>query len=131
MTDLLIPFFLFIIGAGVGSLIGASIQRTNLHKLYKRSRCDNCKHVLAWSDLVPILSFIILRGKCRYCQKNISPRYFLLEIGFGCLFLLSYYLLPIGALELAVWLVILSLMISLMLTDLLYQKLPFSQVSPL
>lgn len=45
----------------------------------KRSFCPNCKHKLMWKDNIPILSYLILKGKCRYCGQNISPRYLVVE----------------------------------------------------
>src|SRR5688572_22552732 len=48
-----------------------------------RSFCPNCKKQINWYDNIPLLSFIILSGKCRSCGKSISPRYILIEIGTG------------------------------------------------
>lgn len=50
-----------------------------------RSYCPHCKHELATADLVPVLSYLVLRGKCRYCAKRISPQYPLVEIATGIL----------------------------------------------
>jgi len=55
------------------------------------SFCPSCKHRLHWYDLIPILSYILLRGKCRYCGVKISYSYLLVEILTAFLFLLSYY----------------------------------------
>ena len=57
-----------------------------------RSFCPNCKHQLSWQDLIPIFSFIILRGHCRYCQKKISIQYPLVEFFTGIIFVLIYLL---------------------------------------
>jgi len=46
----------------------------------KRSYCPRCKHKLAWYDLIPLISFFLLQGKCRYCRKKISRLYPLIEI---------------------------------------------------
>ena len=54
-----------------------------------RSLCPQCKHTLAWYDLIPLLSYLILGGKCRYCHRLIPLRYLLVELvmaaGFGYL----------------------------------------------
>lgn len=64
-----------------------------------RSHCDSCNHVLAWYDLIPLLSFLLLRGKCRYCKKHIGYQTIFVEIVTGLLFLATYiYLLPLGIL---------------------------------
>lgn len=44
-----------------------------------RSRCPNCKHELRWTELIPIVSYVIQRGKCRHCKHAISPRYIIIE----------------------------------------------------
>lgn len=48
--------------------------------MMKRSKCEYCKHELKWFDLIPIISYIILKGKCRYCNKIISIKYLLVEV---------------------------------------------------
>jgi prepilin signal peptidase PulO-like enzyme (type II secretory pathway) len=124
---IIITIFLFILGAGVGSFIdlystiGGKATR-------KRSRCDKCHHKLVWSDVVPILSYVLLRGKCRYCKEKISPRHIFVEVLVGCLFALSYLQLPFSVGELVVWLGVLSLLVSLFLTDLYYQKVSPVQI---
>lgn len=45
-----------------------------------RSRCPHCSHVLAWRDLVPLVSWLLLRGRCRYCRAPVSPLYPALEL---------------------------------------------------
>ncbi|MDR1197082.1 MAG: prepilin peptidase [Candidatus Nomurabacteria bacterium] len=124
MTDVIIVVFLFILGAGVGSFVSSS-QKTG------RSKCSKCGRVLKWHDLVPIVSFGVLRGKCRYCSKPIKKRYPSSEILFGALFGISYLNWPGGAIDtvlggvsFALWLVIATLFLSLFLSDLYYQKLP-------
>jgi prepilin signal peptidase PulO-like enzyme (type II secretory pathway) len=125
---MIVVFFLFIVGTGVGSFICATVQVEKSKPQKKRSRCDKCKRVLKWSDLLPVLSYLVLRGKCRYCKSKIDPKTLWVEILTGCLFALSYLWLPVGVWRLVVWLVILSLFLSLFLSDLFYQKLPFIQI---
>lgn len=71
-------------GAAMGSFLNCAAWRIAHGEsfLVERSRCPACGHVLAPLDLVPVLSYIFLRGRCRYCGTRISPRYALTE----CLF---------------------------------------------
>jgi prepilin signal peptidase PulO-like enzyme (type II secretory pathway) len=55
-----------------------------------RSMCPNCKHELVAKDLIPVLSWLALGGKCRYCAKPISIQYPLVEVALASLFVVSY-----------------------------------------
>lgn len=56
-----------------------------------RSRCTQCNHILAWYDLIPVLSYFLILGRCRYCKKAISTRYLAVEVSTAALFLLLAY----------------------------------------
>ncbi|MBZ9578068.1 prepilin peptidase [Patescibacteria group bacterium] len=77
---------IFIFGLAVGSFLNCVIYRLAFPR--GRSFCPYCKHILSWQDLIPVLSFFILRGKCRYCLKKISWQYPLVELATGILFIL-------------------------------------------
>jgi len=81
---------IFIFGLIIGSFLNVVIFRLeNGGKIINdRSRCLHCKHTLNWLDLIPILSFIFLKGKCRYCKRSISIQYPLVELLTGILFVL-------------------------------------------
>lgn len=83
-----LSFFLF--GLIFGSFANCVIYRLNHNKnpLKGRSFCPQCHHQLAWNDNIPLFSFLILKGKCRYCRKKISWQYPLVELSAGILFLL-------------------------------------------
>lgn len=68
---LLLPLFIFLLGISFGSFIHVVIDRTLSGQsfLKGRSHCDFCKKKLFWYDLIPLLSFVLLGGKCRYCKK--------------------------------------------------------------
>ena len=85
---ILYNIIIFIFGLLIGSFLNVVIYRLeNGEKIINdRSRCLSCKHTLAWFDLIPILSFLFLRGKCRYCKRSISIQYPLVEIMTGVLF---------------------------------------------
>lgn len=71
-----------VLGLCVGSFLNVVIYRLplgmNLAK--PNSHCPKCDHGLEWRDKIPLFSFLILRGRCRYCKERISPRYFLVEL---------------------------------------------------
>lgn len=81
---------IFIIGALFGSFFTLAVYRIpRLENITtKHSYCPNCSNKLKFFDLIPILSYVFLRGKCRYCKKPIRARYFILEILSGSVFLL-------------------------------------------
>ena len=72
----------FILGAIMGSFLNCTASRlVHGESIVKgRSHCTDCGHVLGPADLVPIFSYIFLKGKCRYCGKKMSPRYLISEI---------------------------------------------------
>ncbi len=91
--NLLIYLFFFIFGLVVGSFLNCVIWRLDSKKTFLsgRSACTKCKHKLSFGDLIPILSFIILRGKCRHCKEKISWQYPLVELAAGILFVLTIH----------------------------------------
>ncbi len=144
---------LAVLGAIVGSFIMASVWRlrasqlatekskSNQAKLLVKkqklasvkikddySRCFSCSHRLAWNDLIPIYSWLRLKGKCRYCHKPIGWLEFLAEVIMAILFGLSYYLLasflPIGLLML--WFGFLIILAILFIYDYKWMVMPSS-----
>lgn len=114
----MIVAILFILGLCLGSFVNALVWRTkqkaqsselraksrkltakdfqlsagkNLSIFTGRSQCTNCHHQLAAKDLVPVLSWTILRGRCRYCRQKISAQYPLVEIAGAVVFAASYF----------------------------------------
>lgn len=88
----MIEFFIFIFGATVGSFLNVLILRLPKGEdvVKERSHCQYCQKKLAWYELIPVLSFIIQKGKCRACGKKISYQYIIVELLTGFLFLLTY-----------------------------------------
>ena len=80
---------IFILGLIFGSLLNTIIYRLRTEEDFVsgRSACPSCGHSLSWDDLIPVFSFLILEGKCRYCKKPISWQYPLVELATGILFL--------------------------------------------
>ncbi len=90
MEQLIFYLLMFMIGTIFGSFFTLAVYRIPLHQdiTHKRSYCPNCNHKLSFWDMIPILSYLILGGKCRYCKTKIRIRYLLLEILTGIIFLL-------------------------------------------
>ena len=91
--DIIISILIFVFGLLVGSFLNVVICRfPNLKSIaIGRSECPKCKKQLKWYDLIPVLSYIILRGRCRNCHKPISVQYPIVELS-TALMLLAIYL---------------------------------------
>jgi leader peptidase (prepilin peptidase)/N-methyltransferase len=140
----LILIFIFIFGLCVGSFLNVLIYRLPrfLSPLEGRSYCPKCKKKILWHDNIPLLSFILLKGKCRFCRSPISFQYPLVEFITGVLFVLVVIFLPpkqdywvIGLLDdwiigLLVYWVIISALVVIFFTDLLHQIIPDQVVYP-
>ena len=90
-----------LIGLAVGSFLNVLIYRVpeGMNIATPPSHCPKCDHRLKWYDNIPLLSYIILRGKCRYCGTHISLRYPLVELlntvlWFICLMCFTSYIIP-------------------------------------
>jgi prepilin signal peptidase PulO-like enzyme (type II secretory pathway) len=87
----LILFFIFVFGLIIGSFLNCLIWRLRKKEsLMGRSYCPKCKNQIAWYDNVPVLSFILLGGKCRHCHKPISWQYPVVELVTGILFVAAF-----------------------------------------
>lgn len=150
---ILIAVFVTFIGVCLGSFVNALVWRTRQRELLiekaegrkltnaeqiqlkklsittERSRCTHCEHELAPLDLVPVFSYLWLRGKCRYCGKKIEDTPIAELLG-GALALGSYLAWPydlLGAVDYAtfgVWLVVTTLLLALAIYDARWQLLP-------
>jgi leader peptidase (prepilin peptidase)/N-methyltransferase len=101
-----------------------------------RSMCTDCGHELAAKDLVPVLSWLSLKGRCRYCHKPISWQYPAVELLTGALFAVSYLAWPfemhgVGLFRFVVWLVVLVFFVALAVYDIRWYLLPDRLVLPL
>ena len=88
MFWILFNLIIFLFGLLIGSFLNCLIYRLEEGRSFLKGRsfCPRCKHELQWQDLIPIFSFLILRGKCRYCSQKISLQYPLVELATGLLF---------------------------------------------
>lgn len=99
-----IYLIIFIIGSLFGSFFTLAVYRIPLAKdiTHEHSFCPKCNHKLGFWDMIPILSYVFLGGKCRYCKEKIRPRYVLLEIFSGLVFLLFALSIHINFYELEI-----------------------------
>lgn len=108
---------LFFIGLFFGSFLNVAIDRLPKGKSFVtgRSHCESCHHVLIWRDLIPLLSYIVAFGKCRYCKASLSLKYPFFEILTGILFAAAFYFLTLGknTSQIVSWQFVLSLIYSL------------------
>lgn len=124
--------FMAVIGAAMGSFVGALVWRLHNHKDFVkgRSECEHCHHVLAPADLVPIFSWVLLGGKCRYCKAAIGQTAILLEVSLAVAFVASYLYWPLGLTSIAaqasfvIWLLYVVLLAALFVYDLKWFLLP-------
>ncbi len=80
---------LFLLGIAIGSFLNVLVLRVNTgENMRGRSRCFSCLKKLGWHDLVPILSYITIRGRCRYCKSKVSLQYPLVELVTGAIFVI-------------------------------------------
>ena len=89
-------FTIFVIGCCFGSFLNVVIFRLPLQRsiIYPSSRCLKCNSKINWFDNIPIFSWILLKGKCRFCKNKISFQYPFIEFLTGFLFILNFYSTP-------------------------------------
>ncbi|HXE90137.1 MAG TPA: prepilin peptidase [Terriglobales bacterium] len=89
----LFPLFLFLLGLAFGSFLNVCIYRLprRLSVIRPRSACPACGAAIPAHDNIPVLSWILLRGRCRHCKARISIRYAVVELLTALLFLLCYF----------------------------------------
>ncbi|SDL58820.1 prepilin peptidase [Halarsenatibacter silvermanii] len=118
-------FIFLLLGLIVGSFINVLIVRVPRGQsiINPRSHCPDCGHELKAFELIPVLSFILLRGKCRECGVTIPLRYPLVELMTGFLFLANFYLAA-EPVELISGMVFITLLLPLSVIDLREQILP-------
>ena len=115
---------LFLIGLCVGSFLAAFTYRKErgLSVLSGRSFCPQCKSRIAWFDNIPLLSFFLLRGRCRACGKRISLRYPLVEVSTALLFLIFFKYVSPALFPLMI--VVISIIIAIFVIDLESKIIP-------
>jgi len=88
MVNIFLSIFFFFLGLIIGSFLNCVIYRLGSGDSFLKGRsfCPHCRRKIFWFDLIPICSFLFLKGKCRHCGKKISLQYPLVELAAGLLF---------------------------------------------
>lgn len=122
--DTMFFFWIFLLGLIVGSFLNSISFRynTNSSVLKGRSLCMCCGHKLSSMDLIPLFSFLFLKGRCRYCKTKLSIQYPLVEIITGLVFSLSF--IRSGFPVAIFWWVIWSLLIVISIYDFKHKIIP-------
>lgn len=130
--ELIYYIFLFLLGLFAGSFLNVVADRsiTGESILFGRSHCDKCKKLLTFRDLIPLLSFLIHRGKCRSCSTKLSFWYPLSELLTGFAFVLALYVSKGFTILFFFLIVVLSFFVVLFLTDVKYYLIPTKVVVP-
>lgn len=92
MPEIIIRILVFIFGSAVGSFLNVCIYRMPLEKsiVKPRSFCPHCSKTILWYDNIPVLSYIILKARCRFCRGRIHFRYLIVELLTAIMFLICY-----------------------------------------
>lgn len=130
----------FVLGTIVGSFLNVVIYRLNTGFSISsgRSRCFSCNKHLAWYELIPLVSFLVQKGRCRGCQSKISPQYPLVEFFTGVLFVGALCLTSLNLLApttstvylFGFYALIAALLVVLFVYDLKHKILPSSVLYP-
>lgn len=115
----------FLFGLVIGSFLNVVIDRlpSGENIVWERSRCDFCKKKLRWYELIPVVSYVLLGGRCLRCKKHLSPQYPIVELvsGVGFVFLFLHAQTT-GAFVFAT--TIFCLLLSFFVIDIKHQILP-------
>jgi leader peptidase (prepilin peptidase) / N-methyltransferase len=123
--------FVFVSGLIVGSFLNVYIYRFHTGKsLTGNSHCLSCSERLRWFELVPLVSYMALRGRCRTCGCYIPLRYFVVELFTAVLFLFSYYLAE-DIFELLFLLIAMSILVVITIYDIRHYIIPDSLTAAL
>jgi leader peptidase (prepilin peptidase)/N-methyltransferase len=116
----------FLYGITIGSFLNVCIFRIPEKESFvtSRSHCRNCSYQLKWYDLIPLFSFIILRGRCRSCRKKISIQYPVIEALNGILYAVIFTVNSIS-LKSVIYCFLVSALIVLSVIDLRTYEIPF------
>ena len=127
MLDIFIYTYIFLIGLAIGSFLNVVIYRLPIGEgiVIRPSHCMKCENKIKFYDLIPVLSYIFLRGKCRYCGEKISIQYAAVELLTALSFVGIYYRLGWAApIETIASMVLISMFIAIFFIDLYHYIIP-------
>ena len=125
MSDFIFAIPIALLGLIIGSFINVVAYRVPLKRsvVSPGSACPSCDHPLDWRDNIPVLSWLLLGGKCRHCGASISARYPIVEVATAALFVITYVEFGlVGVLPGYLWFV--GVTVALTLTDLDHKLIP-------
>lgn len=119
--ELYIYIMIFIFGSCIGSFLNVLAVRLSNNEsiLWPRSHCHNCQHKLKWYELIPVISYIIQKGKSRCCKTHIPISYLIIEVVTGVLYCVAYHSFDFSY-EFIVSLVFISSLITIIVSDIEY-----------
>jgi leader peptidase (prepilin peptidase)/N-methyltransferase len=126
MLLIIIILFAFIIGAAVGSFLNVVILRLPSEGesiVFPASRCPKCQHALQWYDNLPIISFVLLRRRCRYCEAPISWQYPLIEFVMALLSVALLFKFGLSV-ALAIYFLFTAALLAVIVIDFYHQIIP-------
>lgn len=125
MSEIFIYIIISIFGLIVGSFLNVCIYRLPRQKsiITPSSFCPHCEMPIKWFDNIPVVSFVILRGRCRSCRKNISWQYPTIEILTAAIFWLNFFFFGLG-LSFFLWCLFAAALIVVSFVDLYFQLIP-------
>lgn len=125
--EIIIMVALALAGLCIGSFLNVLIYRLPLGMSIASppSHCPGCKQRIRWYDNIPLLSYIVLRGKCRHCKTKISPRYFIVELINIVLWIALLLIFDLSVYS-AVYLLLSSILLAIVFIDAEHQIIPDS-----
>lgn len=131
-------FLVIAAGLAIGSFLNVLIDRLPKGEgvISGRSYCDHCKKTLRWYELIPVVSWVIQRGRCRRCHQPVSLQYPLVEVSTALLFLGVYRVFPqpgggiepVWVLQFVAWCAVAATVFVLVVADCKYQIIPDSML---
>ena len=117
--------FIFIMGLFFGSFFNViGIRVPKKETLMGRSHCNNCDHQISWLELIPVVGYLIIGGKCKKCKTPIAIKYPLIELLTAIIFSVSYIILHENMVEYILVVMFFSLMTIVTVSDIYYKIVP-------
>lgn len=124
-------------GLIAGSFLTAFVDRLADGRSFVkgRSSCDSCQKRLTWLDLIPLVSYLLAKGKCRHCKKSIGTYYLIVEISTLLSFMCFYWFWPFdfvgwNLVVFSIWLLVLTMLLALIIYDFKWMILPSKIIYP-